>query len=92
MPSLTLAAYQDAERAVALEEGRRGFAVHLVITCLVVLGLVVLNITIADEFAWSIFPAIGMSIGLFAHWYFGVARADDVVRRHQDEIEHRAAA
>ena len=92
MSNLTLAAYQDAERAVALEEGRRGFVVHLMITCVVVLGLVALNITIADEFPWSVFPAIGMSIGLFAHWYFGVVRADEVVRRHQTEIEHRAAA
>jgi hypothetical protein len=33
-----------------------------------------------------------MGIGLFAHWYFGIARSDDVVRHHQREIEQRAAA
>ena len=60
MRQLTLAEYQEAERNVALEEGRRGLTIHAVITVLVAIGLIVLNITVATEFPWSIFPVIGM--------------------------------
>lgn len=92
MANLTLAAYQEAERAVALEEGRRGWSVHAAITAAVCVALVIVNVFVADEFPWSIFPVVGMGIGLFAHWYFGVVRSDDMVRHHQLEIEQRAAA
>ena len=92
MANLTLDAYQQAERTVALEEGRRGWAVHAAITAAVCVALVIVNVFVADEFPWSVFPVVGMGIGLFAHWYFGVARSDEMVRHHQLEIEQRAAA
>lgn len=71
MASLTLAAYEEAERTVAL---------------------VIVNVFVAGELPWSIFPVVGTGIGLFAHWYFAVARSDDMVRHHQLEIEQRGAA
>lgn len=86
-----LAAYQEAERAAAHEEGRRGFVVHAAITALVCVGLVVLNVFAASEFPWSIFPVIGMSIGLYVHWYFGIVNVDAAVREHQQQIERKAA-
>lgn len=92
MRQLTLAEYQEAERDVALEEGRRGLTVHSVITILVAIGLIVLNITVATEFPWSIFPVLGMTIGLTAHWYFGIRLGDETMRHHQEDIEHLAAA
>lgn len=33
-----------------------------------------------------------MTIGLTAHWYFGVRHGDETLRHHQEDIEHRAAA
>lgn len=92
MADLTLAAYQEAERRAALEEGWRGWTVHAAISAAVSVALVLVNLFAADEFPWSIFPVVGMGIGVFAHWYFGIARSDDIVRHHQAEIEHRAAA
>lgn len=92
MANLSLQAYQAAERQVAYEQGRRGFVVHAAITAAVSLLLIVLNITVASEFPWAIFPVCGMACGLFAHWYFGVKRAEELTERHQREIEHRAAA
>ena len=92
MTNLRLADYQRAELLAAREEGRRGLTVHAVITAVVCVGLVVLNVTIASEFPWAIFPVIGMSIGLAAHWYFGVRHGDETLRHHQEDIEHRAAA
>jgi hypothetical protein len=90
--SITLESYQHAERKRALEESRRGFFIHAAITVVVLIGLIVLNVTVASEFPWAIFPVVGMSIGLFMHWYFGVARGEEMMRRHQREIEQRAAA
>lgn len=91
MPNVTLAAYQEAEVEASREEARRGFFVHLFITAFVLVALVAVNVFIASEFPWAIFPVIGMGIGLFAHWYFGVVRVDTTVREHQVEIERRAA-
>lgn len=36
-------------------------------------------------------PVIGMSIGLYVHWYFGVVNVDAAVREHQQQIERKAA-
>jgi hypothetical protein len=91
MPNLTLEAYQQAERAVAQEERRRGFTIHAVITTIVCVGLIALNVFVASEFPWAIFPVVGMSIGLYMHWHFGVVNAEATVRQHQQSIEHKAA-
>ena len=89
MSSVGLRSYQEAERAVAREEGQRGLKIHAIVTVLVWAALGVVNLTVADEFPWVIFPVIGMGIGLAAHWY-GVTHSDQVTRRHQHEIERRA--
>jgi hypothetical protein len=91
MSNLTLSAYQEAEAKAAHEEAGRGFTVHLVVTLLVWVGLIAVNVFVASEFPWSVFPIVGMSIGLLAHWYFGVLHGDRSVREHQREIERRAA-
>jgi 2TM domain-containing protein len=89
MSTMNLERYQQAEREAALEEGVRGFRVHSVLTGVVLAVLIVLNATVADEFPWAIFPVVGMSIGLWAHWFFGVAHSDELMRRRQQEIERR---
>lgn len=92
MSTLTLKSYQAAERKVAHEEGRRGLAIHAAIAAAVSVLVVLLNVTVASEFPWAIFPIIGMGIGLYVHWYFGVAKSEELMHRHQAEIEHRASA
>ena len=91
MANLTLESYQRIERAVAQEESRRGFRAHAVVTAIVCLGLIALNVFVASEFPWAIFPVVGMSIGLYMHWHFGVANAEEAVRQHQESIERKAA-
>lgn len=91
MPNPTLSAYKDAELAAGREEARRGFVAHLTITLVVWIVLIGVNVFVASEFPWSVFPIAGMSIGLFAHWYFGVTHVDAVIREHQQKIERRAA-
>lgn len=90
MSTMNLETYQQAERAAARAEGRRGFRVHAIVTVVVLAALVVINATVADEFPWAIFPGVGMTVGLWAHWYFGVAHADELLHRHQQEVERRA--
>jgi uncharacterized membrane protein len=91
MTKPTLEAYKQAEVTAAREESRRGFTIHLVITVAVWIILIGVNVFVASEFPWAIFPVAGMAIGLAAHWYAGVAHVDDAVRKHQHDIEQRAA-
>jgi len=91
MSKPTLEAYKLAEKQAAHEESRRGFGVHAVITVAVSVALVIVNVTVASQFPWSIFAVVGMSIGLFMHWYLGVVRGDEFIERHQQDIEHRLA-
>ena len=87
MDEVTLELYKQQERKMAVDEARRGFAIHALVTVLVVAGLTALNVFVASEFPWAIFPAVGMSIGLFMHWYFGIRRGDEVMQHHQDDVE-----
>jgi hypothetical protein len=91
MSTINLEEYQRAEREAAHEEGVRGLRVHAVVTVLVLATLILINVTVADEFPWAIFPVVGMSVGVWIHWYFGVAHSDELMRQHQRQVERRAA-
>ena len=90
MGELSLELYKAQERKMTVREARRGFAVHALVTAVVVVGLIAVNVFAASEVPWSIFPVFGMSLGLWFHWYFGVRRGDDVMRRHQYDVEREA--
>jgi hypothetical protein len=88
----TLDTYRAAEREMAEREATAGFKIHAVITAAVCIGLVLLNVFVASEFPWAVFPVIGMSIGLLAHWYFGVRYGDRELVRHQQAVDDHANA
>jgi hypothetical protein len=90
MGEISLERYKVQERRMSAREAKRGFTIHAVVTVAVVVGLVALNVFVASELPWSIFPAVGMSLGLWFHWYFGVRHGDDVMRQHQGEVEREA--
>lgn len=81
--------YKRAEREVAASEGRRGLLIHAWVTVLVVAGLVAINVFVASEFPWSIFPAIGMTIGVLFHFY-GIRHIREDLTARQDIIERKA--
>lgn len=87
--TVSLERYQRAERELAVSAARKGFVIHAVVTALVWALVVTLNMTVADEFPWSVFPVLGMGIGLLAHWYYGYRKVDETTRQHQAEIERR---
>lgn len=86
---VSLEQYQRAEEKIAAVEGRRGLIVHAWISVAVVTGLVVVNVLVASEFPWSIFPAVGMAIGVAFHW-FGIRHLPRDLATRQDEIEREA--
>jgi 2TM domain-containing protein len=90
MGDVALERYEVAERQLVAHEGRTGLRAHTAVTVVVVVALAVVNVFVAPEFPWAVFPAVGMGIGVWFHWYFGVRHGDDVMRRHQEQVEQRA--
>jgi hypothetical protein len=92
MREITLEDYKRADRQLEREEARRGFTIHAVVYALVMTGLIILNLTVATEFPWAVFPLIGWGIGLTMHYLFGLRWADKAITDRQARIEQRAAA
>ena len=90
MSQLTLEEYKAEERLLAAREGRRGLRIHATVTVVVVVALAAVNAFVASEFPWSLFPALGMGLGVWFHWYFGVHRGEDLMIHHQDEVAREA--
>ena len=91
MREITLEDYKRADRQLEREEARRGFTIHAIVYALVMTGLIILNLTVATEFPWAVFPLIGWGIGLTMHYLFGLRWADKTITDRQARIEQRAA-
>jgi 2TM domain len=92
MPEITVEDYKQADRQLEREEARRGFTIHAIVYGLVMTGLIILNLTVATEFPWAVFPLIGWGIGLTMHYLFGLRWADQAITDRQARIQQRAAA
>jgi hypothetical protein len=92
MREITLEDYKRADRQLEREEARRGFTIHAIVYALVMTGLIILNLTVATEFPWVVFPLIGWGIGLTLHYLFGLRWADKAITDRQARIEQRATA
>ncbi|HEU4541717.1 MAG TPA: 2TM domain-containing protein [Jiangellaceae bacterium] len=90
MATVSLSDYQRAEREISIREARIGMWVHATVTVLVWGIVIAVNVVWAPEFPWSIFPVVGMAIGLFLHWWFGYRHLEEMIQRHQADIERRA--
>jgi 2TM domain len=92
MREITLEDYKAADRQLEREQARRGFTIHAIVYALVMTGLIILNLTVATEFPWAVFPLVGWGIGLTAHYLFGLRWADKAITDRQARIEQRATA
>jgi 2TM domain len=92
MREITLADYKAADRQLEREQARRGFTIHAIVYALVMTGLIILNLTVATEFPWAVFPLVGWGIGLTAYYLFGLRWADKAITDRQARIEQRATA
>lgn len=86
---ISLEQYKRAEQKIAAVEGRRGLIVHAWISVAVVTGLVTVNVLVASEFPWSVFPAVGMAIGVAFHW-LGIRHLPRDLAARQGEIQREA--
>jgi amino acid transporter len=92
MTTISLDAYEEAERRLARVEGRRGIVVHGIITAVVSVALILVNVFVAPGFPWSAFAVGGMLIGLGFHYYFGWLHVEENLTDHQRSVELRAGA
>jgi hypothetical protein len=92
MREITLEDYKRADRQLEREEARRGFTIHAIVYALVMTGLIILNLTVATEFPWVVFPLIGWGIGLTLHYLFGLRWINKAITDRQARIEQRATA
>ena len=92
MREITLEDYKRADRELEREAARRGFTIHAIAYGLVMTGLIILNLTLATEFPWAVFPLIGWGIGLTLHYLFGLRWVNKAITDRQTRIEQRAAA
>ncbi len=90
MGDVTLEQYKSQERNMAVLGAQKGLRIHVAVTVVVVVALAVVNVFVASEFPWAVFPAAGMSVGVWFHWYFGVRHGDEFMQHHQEQVEHEA--
>ena len=52
--------------------------------------MIAVNVVAAPEFPWSVIPVVGMALGLFLHGWFGYRHLEEMIQRHQMDIQRRA--
>jgi 2TM domain len=92
MREITLEDYKQADRELEREEARRGLIIHAIVYTVVMTGLIILNLTVATEFPWAVFPLVCWGFGLTLHYLFGVRWVGKVITDRQAKVEQRAAA
>jgi len=87
---ITLEDYKRAYREMEMEEGRRGFSVHLVAYVLVNAMLIAVNLLYSPEHLWFIYPLVGWGIGISLHYLYGVRWLERILKEKEARAEHRA--
>src|SRR5574341_2688489 len=89
--AITVKEYQAADRAVAMEESRRGFAAHAMTFALATAVMVAANLVFTPHYLWAAFPLLFWGVGLLMHYVFGVRRIGHEITKRQASVERRAA-
>lgn len=87
MENMTVEEYKAKNKEFEIAEAKKGMIAHSVITVAVIGLLTLINLTLVPQFYWFIFPAIGMTIGLAAHYIFGYRLVDRWVERKEKRVE-----
>jgi 2TM domain len=91
MREITLEDYKRADRQLELKEARRGFTIHAIVYAVVMTSLIILNLTVAHEFLWFLFPLVGWGAGLTAHYLFRFRWLGAAITDRQARVQQRAA-
>ena len=89
--AIALEEYKAADRAMTVEEARRGFTIHAAVYVVVNIILIVWNVVFVPEYYWFFFPLVGWGIGLTMHYVFGVRQIHAQIETRQARIERRVA-
>ena len=87
---ISLEEYKKAYREIVVEEGKRGFSVHLVVYVLVNAMLIAINLIYSPEAVWFFYPLIGWGIGISMHYLFAVRWIEKWLREREAKAEYRA--
>ena len=87
---ISLEEYKKAYREIVVEEGKRGFSVHLVVYVLVNAMLIAINLIYSPEAIWFFYPLIGWGIGISMHYLFAVRWIEKWLREREAKAEYRA--
>ncbi len=91
MPEITLEDYKRADRQLGRQEVRRGFMIDAILYAVVMTGLIILNLTVANETLWAVFPMVGWGIGLTLQYLLGLRWVTRSIIDRQTRIEQLAA-
>lgn len=86
-----LAKYQRAYREVRAGQEKLGFKINLAAYILVNTLLVTINLLLAQEFPWVIFPIVCWGIGLMFHYTFGIRRLEWRLEAEEAKAERIAS-
>ena len=92
MPAITLEDYKRTDRQLAREEVRHGFIIDATVYAVVMTALIILNLTVANQFPWSVFPLVGWGIGLTLQYLLGLRWVGQSIIDRQTRIEQLSTA
>jgi hypothetical protein len=84
---IILKSYQEAYRAVRTGQEKLGFRVNLAAYLLVNTLLIAINLFVAQEFPWVVFPIVFWGIGVTMHYMFGVRRLEWYLKAEEARVE-----
>lgn len=88
---ITVQEYQAADRAVAIQESRRGFTAHATIYLVANALMIASNLIFASDYLWFPFPLLFWGFGLGMHYLFGVRLINREISDRQAKAGRRAA-
>jgi hypothetical protein len=88
MANMNVEEYQKRSREYEMSEARKGLMAHAAVITVVSAILAVVNLSFVPEVIWFVFPVVGMSIGVVAHYIFGVRLAPRFIDDRERRIEN----
>lgn len=86
--------YQAQKRITAI----KGFYAHLLVYCIVISGIISINLLFSPNFHWFWFSTLGWGMGLFLHWVcvfgfklmgFGQAWENRKIKKYMQQFKNQ---
>jgi hypothetical protein len=87
MENMSIDEYKKRSRELETMDAKKGMIAHALVVTAVGTLLTAINAAFVSEFLWCVFPIVGMTIGVAAHYIFGVRLLDRYLERNEMRIE-----